>query len=1082
MNLQSIIPKKANRRRVKGLLCLTLLLVLAVQMSPAGYCTEGLLSQDPSGRRNEYVAVDPVGHAESCSAVLYDNSNGLPTSEANVIAQTSEGFLWIGCYGGLIRYDGDNFVRIDSSTGITSVRSLCVDSRDRLWIGTNDNGLFLMKDGETRRWGEEEGLQALSVRSILEDDTGLIYVASTGGLALIGEDLELRLPEDPRVRERDMHELRQSGDGLVYGLSDEGDVFAMHGGEMVWFLERGNSRFKGISSILPDPEHPGYMYIESKNGQVYHGKPDNGFTDADSIDIGSLQFVQEFNYIDGKLWVCAGNGVGYLDGQGFHMLENIPLESSVGSVTTDYEGNLWFTSSRQGVMKLVPNRFSNLFLGTGLSEAVVNSTCLYDGRLFIGTDTGLRVLNGSCNVQNVPLNTPQQFPEREETTDNLVELLEGTRIRSLTRDSHDRLWIATWRSQGLLRYDHGDLKVFTERSGLASERVRAVVERADGSFLVACTGGVSVIEDDRVTQTYGLDGSLGSADILTVCEGPEGTIFVGTDGEGIYIIDNAGTRRIDKGDGLHSGVVMRIKPDRTRDIYWIVTGNSLAWMRPDGQVTTLEHFPYFNNFDLYQNSEDVAWVLSGNGVYVLPTEEMLEDGDLRPIYFSVSNGLPFIPTSNSYSELTEEGMLYIAGSSGVIQVDIEAPMENVADLRMAVPFIDADGERLYPDEDGKFVVGPLVRKLTIYAYVYNYSLIDPQVTCRLEGFDQSSFTVDRKDLAPMDYTNLPGGVYRFTMELNDTLGGENNTLSVQIEKKLKLREQWWFYLLLSIPLAGLLAAGVSLYMRRRIRNLEEKHREEVEKERISTELGMANQIQNSMLPHIFPPFPDRKEFDIYASMDPAREVGGDFYDFFLIDDDHLCLVMADVSGKGIPAALFMMISKVILQSCAMLGKSAGEILTKTNEAICSDNQVDMFVTVWLGILEISTGKITAANAGHEYPVLKKNGQFELLKDRHGLVIGGMEGMRYKEYELQLLPGDKLFLYTDGVPEATDAGEQMFGMERMLAALNEAPEAAPETILKNVRGAVDGFVKDAEQFDDLTMLCLEYKGTQGEKNQ
>ena len=249
-----------------------------------------------------------------------------------------------------------------------------------------------------------------------------------------------------------------------------------------------------------------------------------------------------------------------------------------------------------------------------------------------------------------------------------------------------------------------------------------------------------------------------------------------------------------------------------------------------------------------------------------------------------------------------------------------------------------------------------------------------------------------------------------------------------------------------------------------------------EKERVSTEMEMARQIQSSMLPHIFPPFPGRSEFDLYAVMDPAKEVGGDFYDYFLIDEDHLCMVMADVSGKGVPAALFMMISKVILQSCAMLGKSAAEILTKTNEALCSDNQVEMFVTVWLGILEISTGKLTAANAGHEYPALRRaGGRFELFKDRHGFVIGGMEGLAYKEYELQLQPGDKLFLYTDGVPEATDAQERMFGTEQMLAALNEEPEASPEQLLKGVRRAVDAFVQDAEQFDDLTMLCFEYKG-------
>ena len=249
-----------------------------------------------------------------------------------------------------------------------------------------------------------------------------------------------------------------------------------------------------------------------------------------------------------------------------------------------------------------------------------------------------------------------------------------------------------------------------------------------------------------------------------------------------------------------------------------------------------------------------------------------------------------------------------------------------------------------------------------------------------------------------------------------------------------------------------------------------------QEERMVTELSLATRIQASMLPHVFPPFPERTDFDIYASMDPAREVGGDFYDYFLIDDDHLGLVMADVSGKGVPAALFMMASKIILQSVAMLGGSPAEILTKANEAICSNNEIEMFVTVWIGILELSTGRLTAANAGHEYPMLKRPGQpFELYKDRHGFVVGGMAGVRYREYELQLEPGSKLFLYTDGVPEATSAAQELFGTERLVAALNKDPEASPVDVLKNVRAAVDGFVRDAEQFDDLTMLCLEYRG-------
>lgn len=249
-----------------------------------------------------------------------------------------------------------------------------------------------------------------------------------------------------------------------------------------------------------------------------------------------------------------------------------------------------------------------------------------------------------------------------------------------------------------------------------------------------------------------------------------------------------------------------------------------------------------------------------------------------------------------------------------------------------------------------------------------------------------------------------------------------------------------------------------------------------EKERIGTELALATNIQASMLPHIFPAFPERAEFDIYASMDPAKEVGGDFYDYFLVDDDHLCLVIADVSGKGVPAALFMMASKIILQSAAMQGCSPDEILRRANDAICSNNEMEMFVTVWLGILELSTGKLTAANAGHEIPVIRRPGQpFELYKDKHGFVIGGMEGMRYRPYEILLEPGSKLFLYTDGVAEATSKEKELFGTERMIDALNADPDASPEQQLKNVRAAVDAFVKDAEQFDDLTMLCLEYRG-------
>ena len=255
-----------------------------------------------------------------------------------------------------------------------------------------------------------------------------------------------------------------------------------------------------------------------------------------------------------------------------------------------------------------------------------------------------------------------------------------------------------------------------------------------------------------------------------------------------------------------------------------------------------------------------------------------------------------------------------------------------------------------------------------------------------------------------------------------------------------------------------------------------------EKERIGAELNIATQIQADMLPRIFPPFPDRKEFDIFATMTPAKEVGGDFYDFFLVDENHLGLVMADVSGKGVPAALFMVIAKTLIKNRAQMGGGPAEILKYVNEQLCEGNEAELFVTVWLAILDLNTGKGLAANAGHEHPAIRRaGGNYELVVYRHSPAVATMEGMRFREHEFELHPGDSLFVYTDGVAEATDAHNELFGNDRMLAALNENPNAEPEALLHTMRRHIDAFVGDAPQFDDITMLGLMYKGSEGREN-
>ena len=269
--------------------------------------------------------------------------------------------------------------------------------------------------------------------------------------------------------------------------------------------------------------------------------------------------------------------------------------------------------------------------------------------------------------------------------------------------------------------------------------------------------------------------------------------------------------------------------------------------------------------------------------------------------------------------------------------------------------------------------------------------------------------------------------------------------------------------------------GIRAMQTRIVHDIENTTRITAEKERIDTELELAARIQRSALPDRDPDFSGRAEFALCASMDPAKDVGGDFYDFFYQDETHLVMVIADVSGKGIPAALFMMSAKNLIKNRAMTGGTPAEILTAVNLQLARNNTTHMFVTVWLGILDLETGLLTASSAGHEKPFIRRKDEaFEILNDKHGFVLGGMTRSKYTDYELTLQCGDTVFVYTDGVPEAARADGEFYGLERLTEALNDPEAAEPDVILQTVKNNVIMFMNGAEQFDDLTMLCLKYR--------
>lgn len=767
------------------------------------------------------VYVDPVHSTDGYSAVLYDNKSGLPTSEANAIVQTSEGFIWIGSYSGLIRYDGNSFQNLSTDAGISSVVSLYVDSSNRLWIGTNDSGAAVMERGQFRRYGRKEGLGSLSVRTICEDAEGNILIGTTAGVSYIDKNMELHTIEAGLISNEYIRSLKAGKDGTVYGVTVDGSVFTLKDLKLTGFYNDKSLHITAARSVLPDDENPGYLYIGDSGNVIYYGSFIKGefslsrrFITGDKLSINSIEI---FN---GSMYVCTDKGIGYFNDYDFIPINDIPMNTSVENMMADYNHNLWFVSSQQGVMKVVDNQFSDIFNKYGISNGVVYATCVYDDSLYIGTkNSGLVVIKGGKVLKQLPV-------KYGDDDFDLIGLFSGSRIRSIDVDRNGTVWFSTFGDHGLVGYKNGRIRKIRSTEGLPSDRIRNVFERPDGALMVSCTGGLAVIEEGSVTRVYGQKDGITNDEILSSSVMDNGDMVIGTDGGGIYVINDSGVKCINVDSGLSSDVVMRVKKDRTRDIMWFVTSNSIGYLTDNYEVKTVSNFPYLNNFDLYQNSNDEMWVLSSNGIYVARTEDVLSGKPFNYLYYGIYNGLPGIATSNSYSALTKDGFLYIACTSGVTRVNIDKSVDTVDSVKAAVPFVEADGVMIYPKADGSFSVGANIKKLTVYSYVFNYSLINPEITYKLEGFDNTAVTVLRSNLQPVDYTNLRGGRYYFNMKIVDPHNGQSNELNVVIFKQKHFYEYMWFNITIAILAVAAVYIILKKYTDRRTAKLISKNNEQ----------------------------------------------------------------------------------------------------------------------------------------------------------------------------------------------------------------------------------------------------------------
>lgn len=744
--------------------------------------------------------------------VLYNSVNGLPTSEANDVAQTPDGFVWVGSYSGLIRYDGKVFKRMDASTGINNVNVLYVDGGGRLWIGTNDGGAAVYENGSFTFYSKKDGLQSNSVRCFAEDARGNLFIGTTDGLSYVSTtDRVLRPINDGELPSRYINDLAVDSTGRVYGVTSLGDIFTVRAFTVDQTVAYDENRSSMPLCIFIDSADQ--IFIGTDGSKVLRASIAGGQLQFTEMDCGTLTNLNCIRKLGGRLWVCADNGVGYFEGDApFHVLGDLPLSNSIDRIYSDYEGNFWLASSRQGVLKITRNRFADISRAAGLPECVVNSTMLRDGLLYVATDKQLYILDA---------NTYQ--PVENE----LTKMLAGIRVRCITKDRDNNLWFSTYEKYGLVKYDtQGAITTFTSADGLTSSRVRSAIQVQDGSIVAATSNGVNVIRDGKLVQTYGEKDGLRNLEILTLCQGPDGTGYIGTDGSGLYIFRNGKiSGRLSQEDGLRSDIILRVKYDPDYHGIWIVTGNSIAFY--DGEeVRNITQFPYPNNFDLFLTENDGIWILSSNGIYVTTRTSLFSNREISYRFYNYEDGLPSNITANSFSYADENGTIYLCGSSGVFSTSLRQDEAYTSKPRIAIPDVTADQSTLPVGQNGGVTVGSDVSRVTINAYVLFYALHDPLVRYRLVGFDKAPITVNKSELGEISYTNLKGGDYTFEISvLDENTGDTLSTAKLALKKTPTFRETPLYPLLLALLVVGITALLFYFAFRIRMKGILKKHEE-----------------------------------------------------------------------------------------------------------------------------------------------------------------------------------------------------------------------------------------------------------------
>jgi energy-coupling factor transport system substrate-specific component len=686
---------------------------------------------------------------------VYSSNNGLPCGEANDIVQTNDGVLWIGTYAGLYRYNGREFRWVDSYETVKNVNCMYVDEEGRLWIGTNDNGLaIVIREEVVNVLDQSSGLPSNSVRCITRASDGYYYIGTSSSLQMLVMNNGLKVANTlPEINFSDS--ISADDDDHVAAVSSDGTLFLIKDGAILTSLslDKEDEEFN-CCVFAPD----GTLMVGTSNDHIYcYDTSADSFKQLRIITCDSAININNLNFLnDGTMFISSDTGVSYIDRAGYHQLNTNDFNNSIDNMLCDYQGNLWFTSSRLGLLRLAKSPFKDVYGSIGIDRKVVNAIVFWNDCYYIGTDNGLDVVDKSC---------------RRQINNDFTKELEGKRIRCMYVDKNHHLWVCTY-GNGLMEFSQsGESWYYNADNGSFGNRARIVMGLSDGTILAAGDTGISYIKGHVIVKTIGNADGLINSMILTLTERSDGTILAGTDGDGIAVLKDGEVQELlTRDDGLSSGVILRTIKDPKSEGVFVVTSNSLCYMDSDNSIRVLDNFPYFNNYDIWVKDEDTLFVMSSAGIYVVGRDELVEGGDMAWELLDARRGLGTSLTANSWNYYNGNGELFLPCDTGVYDIDVEKYNSDVRSYRMQLASVRLDNVLQPPLRMGAITVGQGVSRVELSPEILNYTIQEPNVGYYLEGYDTQWTIVPQNNLNNIIYINLPSRKFTFHLAILDSAG------------------------------------------------------------------------------------------------------------------------------------------------------------------------------------------------------------------------------------------------------------------------------------------------------------------------